>query len=292
MINLDNEVTLEEDDEEPRSDLDDHGKDVYVGGPAALFSAALQARSGQDAGRVVYCHDGARATSNWKGSASYFNVMASMPYYYWPGGHGANVLWATAVHTMRRWFDPQGYKKQVESDPTWNVLRINFAAVIKEPSTIWLFVRNAFNAWKDVGLNKKFEGPTEDQTSWTTINHAFLSQRIIEKLRPPLPVIMKSDLCSSASLHVDLANSDKGKANKVLKHLAKVAGEATRHRKLGKEEVIARGYPPQTVKQAVEFPHDGYIPPYVDGMLEDLVTGEGGDVKSATEEDPGGTQRR
>ena len=49
-----NDVTLEEDDEEPRSDLDDHGKDVYVGGPAALFSAALQARSGQDAGRVFY----------------------------------------------------------------------------------------------------------------------------------------------------------------------------------------------------------------------------------------------
>ena len=87
---------------------------------------------------------------------------------------------------------------------------------------------------------------------------------------------MKSDMSSSASLHVDLANSDKGKATKVLKHLAKVAGEATRHRKLGKEEVTARGYPPQTV----EFPHDGYIPPYVDGMLEDLVTGEGGDVKS------------
>ena len=83
---------------------------------------------------------------------------------------------------MSRWVDPQGYKKQVESDPTWNVLRINFAAVIKEPSTIWLFVRNAFNAWKDVGLNKKFEGRTEDQTSWTTINHAFLSHRIIEKL--------------------------------------------------------------------------------------------------------------
>ena len=67
-----NEVTLEEEDEKPRSDLDDHGKDVYVGGPAALFSAALQARSGQDAGRVVYCHDGARATSNKKDSASYF----------------------------------------------------------------------------------------------------------------------------------------------------------------------------------------------------------------------------
>ena len=28
--------------------------------------------------------------------------------------------------------------------------------------------------------------------------------------------------------------------------------------------------------KALEFPHDGYIPPYVDGMLEEMVETEGG----------------
>ena len=279
-----NEVTLEEDPRNLNNILDNHkGKDLYIGGPAALFSAALQSRSGQDAQRVLYCHDGARGTSNWKGSASYFHVRDCIPVYYWPDNHGAYVLWATAAHWMRRWFDPQGYRNQVETDPNWNKLRLDVPALMKEPATIWLFMKNAFNAWKDVGLNmdrSKVGGAIEDKTSWTTTNHAFLSHQIIEKLRAPLPVIMKSDMSSAAALHLHLGDSGLDEANGVFKHLSRVAGDEIRHRKLGEDEVAARGYLPGYVKQALEFPHDGYFPPYVDGMLEDLVKEEGGRVQS------------
>ena len=279
-----NEVTLEEDSRDLDNILDSHkGKDLYIGGPAALCSAALQSRSGQDPQRVLYCHDGARGTSNWKGSASYFHVRDCIPVYYWPDNHGAYVLWATAAHWVRRWFDPQSYRKQVESDPNWNKLRLDVPALMKEPATIWLFMKNAFNAWKDVGLNmdrSKVRGAIEDKTSWTTTNHAFLSHQIIEKLRAPLPVIMKSDMSSAAALHLHLGDSGLEEANGVFKHLSRVAGDEIRHRKLSEDEVTARGYLPGHVKQALEFPHDGYFPPYVDGMLEDLVKEEGGRVRS------------
>ena len=75
-----NEVTLEKDPRDPNHMMDkQQGKDLYVGGPAALFSAALQSRSGQDPHRVLYCHDGARGTSNWKGSASYNQPRLPVP---------------------------------------------------------------------------------------------------------------------------------------------------------------------------------------------------------------------
>jgi len=73
-------------------ELDKLEKDVYVGGPAALFAAALQSKFG-DGSNVIYMHDGKRSVSNWKGSASYFHIRDAIPVYYWPDNHGAYAIY-------------------------------------------------------------------------------------------------------------------------------------------------------------------------------------------------------
>ena len=82
-------------------------KDVYVGGPAAVCAAALQAQFGRGSD-VLYCHDGQRGLSNWKGSASYFHVRDAVPVYYWPDNHGAYSIYVTAKHALQRRIDPKG----------------------------------------------------------------------------------------------------------------------------------------------------------------------------------------
>ena len=82
-------------------------KDVYVGGPAAVCAAALQAKFG-DGSDVLYFHDGQRGLSNWKGSASYFHVRDAVPVYYWPDNHGAYSIYVTAKHALQRRFNLEG----------------------------------------------------------------------------------------------------------------------------------------------------------------------------------------
>lgn len=278
-----NEVTLEEDPRPLDQMLNSHqGRDLYIGGPAALFSAALQSRSGQDPHKVLFCHDSKRGTSNWKGSASYFHIRDCIPVYYWPDNHGAYVLWITAAHWLKRWLDPKGYKKELETEQNWNNLRLDVPALFKEPATVWLFMKNTFNAWKDVGLSmdrSKVGGAVEDKTAWTTTDHAFLSHQIIEKLDAPKPVIMKSDMGLGAALHLHLGDNGLDEENNVIGHLSKVAGDLIRHRRVSEQELTARGYNTDYVKQALEFQHDGYMPPYVDGMLEQMVKDEGGNSR-------------
>ena len=88
--------------------MTDAAKDIYVGGPAAVCAAALQAKFGVGSD-VLYFHDGQRSLSNWKGSASYFHIRDAVPVYYWPDEHGAYCLYVTAKHAIQRFFDPKGY---------------------------------------------------------------------------------------------------------------------------------------------------------------------------------------
>ena len=63
-----NEVTIERDYKGLEiSDKYSQPMDVYVGGPATCFGAALQANSGENVKNILYAHDGCRGTSNWKG---------------------------------------------------------------------------------------------------------------------------------------------------------------------------------------------------------------------------------
>lgn len=168
-----NEVLVELDNK-PSSNLQG-AKDIYVGGPAALFSATiqvlvtrktvfmtifLQAKSGEDVSDIVYCHDGNRGASNWKGSASYFHVRDAIPVYYWPDNHGAYTLYATMKHWIQRVCGYTGYYKEVAGDANWNKLRLNITGLMKEPLTFLLFAKNQIRALKDVGLHIEGKGGT------------------------------------------------------------------------------------------------------------------------------------
>eukprot|EP00092_Neocalanus_flemingeri_P053191 GFUD01062436.1.p1 GENE.GFUD01062436.1~~GFUD01062436.1.p1 ORF type:complete len:178 (-),score=53.70 GFUD01062436.1:224-757(-) len=152
------------------------------------------------------------------------------------------------------------------------------AGLLKEPRTLLLFAKNQVRAMKDVGLY--IEGTNlaapEDTTAHVTTHHAFLTHQIVEKLQPPRPVILQSTDDKKA-LHLHLGGAQGLKeANGVFKRLTDVCGDVVRNRKLTDSELTNQGYDPGFVKQALEFPQDGYIPPYVDRMLEEMVEREGG----------------
>jgi len=276
-----NEVLVELDNK-PSSNLQG-AKDIYVGGPAALFSATIQAKSGEDVSDIVYCHDGNRGASNWKGSASYFHVRDAIPVYYWPDNHGAYTLYATMKHWIQRVCGYTGYYKEVAGDANWNKLRLNITGLMKEPLTFLLFAKNQIRALKDVGLH--IEGTnlsaSEKTTAYVTTNHAFLSHEILEKISPPRPMIVQNSEDKKA-LHLHVGGIDGLKeANGVFKRLISVCGDSVEHKKLTETELAERGYDTNFVKQALEFPNDGYIPPYVDGMLETMVRDVGGKVEDS-----------
>ena len=102
---------------------------------------------------ILYCHDGNRGASNWKGSASYFHVRDAIPVYYWPDNHGAYTLYATMKHWIQRVFGYTGYYREVAGDANWNKLRLNITGLMKEPLTFLLFAKNQIRALKDVGLH-------------------------------------------------------------------------------------------------------------------------------------------
>ena len=218
---------------------------------------------------MLYCHDGNRGASNWKGSASYFHIRDAIPVYYWPDNHGAFVLYATVKHWLQRWLDYASYAKDVAEDPNWNKLRLKFGCLIREPQTLLLFAKNQLFALKDVGLH--IEGirlliytlfplqsnitsgtelaAPEDTTAYMTTQHAFLSHQILEQLCPPKPVIVQS-MEDRKALHVHLGGTKGLKnANGVFKKLSDVAGDVVRHRKLTETELTNRGYDPGFVTQ-------------------------------------------
>ena len=47
------------------------------------------------------------------------------------------------------------YMKEVTTDQNWNKLRFNWRNVLREPSIMWLFVKNQYYAMLDVGLHVK-----------------------------------------------------------------------------------------------------------------------------------------
>jgi len=277
--NNNNEITVEL-DRNPRVGSDAEGRDVYIGGPAALFAAAIQSRSGEDSSNVLYGHEGRAGLSNWKGSASYYHIRDAIPVYYWPDNHGAYVLYATVKHALQKTFLPDYYKKQVDTDPNWNKLRFNLKPVLADPvGYAGLFMKNQLCALKDVGLHVEGTNLAKpvDTTAYTTTEHAFLTHEITEHIKTPRPMIMQN-ADEAKALHMHFKDDGFVETNKVFKRLASVAGDKVKHRKLTDEEMIERGYDPKFVRQALEFPNDGYIPPYVDGMLEEMVREGGGDT--------------
>ena len=129
-------------------------KDIYVGGPAAVCAAAMQAKFG-DGANVLYFHDGQRGLSNWKGSASYFHVRDAVPVYYWPDNHGAYCIYITAKHALQRRIDPEGYMKEITESGDWNKLRLRYSQYLSRDflRISRIFAKNQWRALKDVGFN-------------------------------------------------------------------------------------------------------------------------------------------
>ena len=119
----------------------------------SLTNPLLKAKSGEDTADVLYCHDGNRGASNWKGSASYFHVRDAIPVYYWPDNHGAYTLYATVKHRLQRTFGYASYCREVAESANWNKLRLNITGLLREPRTFWLFAKNQVLAMRDVGLH-------------------------------------------------------------------------------------------------------------------------------------------
>ena len=176
--------------------------------------------TGQSTSSVIYGHDGRRAASNWKGSASYFHIRDAVPVYYWPDNHGAYTIYATVKHFIERNFFSTKYFKDIAtgrswyyllpifitiltvrnisfdctfsksfkimniSDPNWNKLRLNWVNFIKEPSIAWLFAKNQYYAMQDVGLHIKGTELRDksEQTARATCKTAALSHEIFEHL--------------------------------------------------------------------------------------------------------------
>ena len=151
-----NEVTIERDYKGLEvSDKYMAPMDVYVGGPATCFGAALQANSGENAKNILYAHDGCRGTSNWKGSASYHHVHDAIPVYYWPNNHGMYSAYITAKHHLQRKFNLEGYKQELATIPQWCKIRWNLGNTLFTKDAwknIKLFAKNQKEALGDVGL--------------------------------------------------------------------------------------------------------------------------------------------
>ena len=76
---------------------------------------------GQSTSSVIYGHDGRRAASNWKGSASYFHIRDAVPVYYWPDNHGAYTIYATVKHFIERNFFSTKYFKDIATGRYYSV---------------------------------------------------------------------------------------------------------------------------------------------------------------------------
>jgi len=276
-----NEINVELDTNSETNTLEQKF-DVYVGGPACACAAALQASSGDSAYQIVYAHDGRRAASNWKGSASYYHIRDSVPVYYWPDNHGVYTLYSTCKHFVQRKLMPGVYMKDIATDPNWNKLRLNVTNFLKEPSISWLFLKNQYYAMQDVGLHIQGTQLRDNskQTANATCRLASLTPHILKNIESKRPLLLQSNENIGDAIYT-FSGSDKAveDTENVINSLSSIAGdELLEHNFLSKEEISSRGYDANHVKKAAIFPKDGNFPPYLDEEYENIVIDKGGNV--------------
>jgi len=143
-----------------------------------------------------------------------------------------------------------------------------------------LFAKNQLRALRDVGLHIQGTALAEgtDSTAYCTMHHAHLSHLVFSKLNPPKPIIMQS-APAAHTMHLHVGDNDYDIPNSVFKGLASVGGERIESRKLTHQQLVDRGYDPKFVTQALEFPRDGYFPPYIGDVMEDMIKEGGGEVQ-------------
>ena len=195
---------------------------------------------------LLYCHDGKRGASNWKGGASYYTVHEAMPMYYWPGASGIKVLLGTLQQHLEKTLDYKHYCKQVSEDPQWNRLRLSIKGLIREPRAVLVFAKNTMLAVRDTCLSM---WPAESTSAYTSTHHAFASQEIVSKMNLPKPPILTSS-AQSKSLHLTLGTT-KGteELHQVLDKIVSICGSIVDYNKVSTSQLVERGYKVDFVKQ-------------------------------------------
>ena len=277
-----NEINIEEDLYPPLRDNKDNIKwDVYVGGPAALFAAVLQARS-EKPGHLLYAHDGVRGVSNWKGSASTYITRDSLPLYYYSCYSAPRVIYSTLTDAVHRRVSYSSYLNKIETDPYWSNLRVSFSSLLSDPGLVWMALRNQIKGFLDVGLYLPGTAilPPHKTTAHTSIPHVLLTPKILRELKLDYPVLVgnsERSMMLSASLgkikkKPMFINSDR--------RIDKIVGTANVNKTVSPEEVSARGYDPNFVLRGEVRHQDGTISMAADVKFEEDILKHGGTVQS------------
>ena len=274
-----NEITIEEDRE-----LDSGNEkkwDVYVGGPAAIFGAVIQAQSAES-GNVMYVHDGVRGISNWKGSASTYVPCTICPQYYGFDSNGLNVAFRTIVDEIHRRIHFRSYLEKVKTDGMWMNVRIKFSALLADPGYWWLVIQNQWNAINDVGLYIRGTAlnPDHKTIAYTSVHHATRGPVILQELNLDYEVMYHSN---QRNMSLDAVPGRLKKTARFVDigRLERVVGPGLlKFRALSKEEMTSRGYDPDYMMSLVERPLDGALLVDIDEHFEHDIERNGGVVKA------------
>ena len=274
-----NEITIEE-DLEPQS-ASEKKWDVYVGGPAAIFGAVIQARSGAGSD-VLYAHDGIRGISNWKGSAGTYILRDVCPLYHGSNYNSLYVMYVTLRDALHRRLNFAGYLHKIKTDAMWVNVRIHYSALLRDPGFWLLALKNQWNALKDVGLYMRGTAlnPAHKTIAYTSIPHASLTPVILRELQLPYTVLYMSN---ERSMSLDATPGKMKKKSRFVDAKGRmeqiVGSEMIEERVLTKEETVRRGYDPEYVCNLTERPGSGAFPMSVDEDMErDIIEG-GGEVR-------------
>lgn len=262
--------------------------DVYIGGPPTAVAAALHAKSDSPK-NILYCHDGRRGASNWKGSASYMHIRDSIPVYYWPDNHGAYTIYAAIKHFFHKRFAYDRYMSDVTTNPNWNKLRLNLKNLLREPSIFPLLMKNQWYSMLDVGLHVRgteFRSKKK-QTANATIRLASLTNEVFKHLKTEdeaRPLLMESrDSIGDAIYIFTGTEAEVEESEAVVSNLKSIVNnerndDILENTFLSREEIAQKGYNLACAKKAAIFPNDGQLPPYLGEELEKIIQDGGGEV--------------
>ena len=257
--------------------------DVYVGGPAAIFGAVIQAQS-HEGGNVLYAHDGVRGISNWKGSAGTYIMREVCPLYHDANYNAVYIGYLMLCDALHRRVNFAGYIHKIKTDAMWLNFRIHYSSLLLDPGLWLLSLKNQWNALKDVGfyMHGTSLNPIHKTTAYTSIPHARLTTMILKKLDLPYSVLYMSN---ERSMSLDATTGKKqSKKNKFVegkKIMEEIVGsELIKERVLSKQETSARGYDPEYVLNLTERPGSGAFPMSIDEDMEQDIIRGGGEVRS------------
>ena len=278
--NGENEISIEE-DKSPSSCPEDSVKwDVYVGGPATLFGAVIQARS-EKRGNLLYVHDGIRGVSNWKGSLCTYIQRDSLPLYYYSGYSAPSVIFSTVRDALHRLKDYSGYINRVKTDPYWSTLRLSFSNLFSSPSFIWMSMRNQIKAFLDVGLYLPGTAilPSHKTTAHTSFPHVCLTPKLLHELELNYPVYIGN---SERSTMINGYFGEIKKKPRFIdseRRLAQIIGPEE-YIPISADELATRGYDTNVVVGGQVRLRDGTIHMASDVQFEEDIIKHGGVVQS------------